>query len=74
MIRVIPPPYSPLAVRTLMGLVPTVDLPVPVKTAGVRQLLPANLALHRWLAVGPDLTSSTFVTVRCDAGGDVWTT
>ena len=57
-----------------MWFVSTVDLPVPVETAGVRQLLPAHLALHGGLAVGPDLTSSTFVTVRCDGGGDVWTT
>ena len=57
-----------------MGFVSTVDLPVSVETAGVRQLLPAHLALHGGLAVGPDLTSSTFVTVRCDGGGDVWTT
>ena len=46
-----------------MRLVSTVDLPVPVQTAGVRQLLPAHLALDGGLAVGSDLPSSTFVNV-----------
>jgi len=38
-----------------VGLVPAVDLPVPVEAAGVGQLLAAHLALHRRLPVGPDL-------------------
>ena len=57
-----------------MRFVPTVDLPVSVEAAGVRQLLAAHLALHRGLAVGPNLTGSTFVMVRCLTSGDVWTT
>ena len=41
--------------RTLVGFVSSVDLPVPVQTAGVRQQLPALLALDAGLPIGADL-------------------
>ena len=53
----------PLTVGTLVWFVSTVDLPVPVETTGVRQLLPTNLALDGWFPVGPNLTGSTFINV-----------
>ena len=37
-----------------MRFVPSVDLPVPVETAGVGQQLAALLALHRSLPVRPE--------------------
>ena len=54
---------SPLTVRTLVWFVSAVDLPVPVETAGISQLLPTNLALDSWFAVGPNLTGSTLINV-----------
>ena len=42
-----------------MRLVSTVDFPVPVKAAGVCQLLATHLAGHAGFAVTPDFTSST---------------
>ena len=54
---------SPLTVGTLVGFVSAVDLSVPVETAGIRQLLPTNLALDSWFSVGPNLTGSTFINV-----------
>ena len=44
-----------------MWLVSAVDLPVPVETAGISQLLPADLALDGWLTIGPNLPGSTFI-------------
>ena len=38
-----------------MGLVPTMNLPVAIETAWVRQLLAADLALDGGLAIGPNL-------------------
>ena len=53
----------PLTVGTFMWFVATVDLPVPVETAGISQLLPTNLALDRRFTVGPNLTGSPFINV-----------
>ena len=50
----------PLTVGTFVWFVAAVDLPVPVETAGISQLLPTNLALDSWFPVSPDLPSSTF--------------
>ena len=50
----------PLTVGTLVWFVSAVDLPVPVETAGIRQLLPTDLALDSWFPVSPDLPGSTF--------------
>ena len=47
----------PVTVGALVWLLPSVDLPVPVETAGVGQHLAAVLALHAGLPIGPDLTS-----------------
>ena len=51
----------PLTVGTLVWFVSAVDLPVPVETAGISQLLPAHLALDGWFTVGPNLPGSTFI-------------
>ena len=45
-----------LTVGTLVRLLSSVDLPVPVETAGVGQHLAAVLALHAGLPIGSDLT------------------
>ena len=46
-----------VTVRTFVWLLPGVDLPVPVQTAGVGQHLAAVLALHAGLSIGSDLSS-----------------
>ena len=45
-----------VTVGALVWLLSGVDLPVSVETAGVGQHLPAVLALHAGLPIGPDLT------------------
>ena len=44
----------PVTVGALVWLLPSVDLPVPVETAGVGQQLTALLALHCSLPIGSD--------------------
>ena len=44
----------PVTVGTLVWLLPSVDLPVSVETAGVGQQLTALLALHCSLPIGAD--------------------
>ena len=46
-----------VTVRTFVWLLPGVDLPVPVQTAGVGQHLAAVLALHAGLPIGSDFSS-----------------
>ena len=49
---------------TLVGLLTRVDLPVPVKTAGICQCLPTLLTFNRWLTIGSNFSSSEIEMVN----------